>query len=339
MEKIGTIHRVFPEYVIPGGEITIEGTDFGTSLNDRVWVLANETPCRIVSASSIRIIAIIPDEVDEGRIRISLESGWGRSEGFPITIGRRLIANIHQVANPAVDPHDDSLIFTRSGSRGQALEETIFRLNTDGIAESLPDPIMNPTGIAFGMDGKMYVTNRSDGDVYSIDQDGFSTLYAGRLGIATGIAFDKEGIMYVGDRSGTIYRVFDIADFEVFAKLEPSVAAYHLTFGPDERLYVSAPGLSSSDAVYSIDKTGNVEIFFRGLGRPQGSAFSSDGSFFIAASYAGRRGVIRIKDGKAENFAAGNGIVGICFTRNGEMIAATNNSLYSIACDLKGILL
>ena len=94
--------------------------------------------------------------------------------------------------------------------------------------------------------------------------------------------------MYVGDRLGTIFCVSDFADVEVFAKLEPSVAAYHLAFGPDERLYVTAPGLASHDAVYAIDKNGEVSTFFRGFGRPQGLAFDSNGNLYIAACYQGQ---------------------------------------------------
>ena len=65
--------------------------------------------------------------------------------------------------------------------------------------------------------------------------------FSSDLGIATGIAFDREGIMYVGDRSGTIYRIEGFGIAESFAMLEPSVSAYHLAFGADERLYVTAP--------------------------------------------------------------------------------------------------
>jgi len=36
---------------------------------------------------------------------------------------------------------------------------------------------------------------------------------------------------------------------------------------------------------------------------------------------------------------AGNNIVGLCFTRKGEMIVATNDSVYSIDCGIEGTLL
>ncbi|MBP7416748.1 MAG: hypothetical protein KA831_08855, partial [Pyrinomonadaceae bacterium] len=177
--------------------------------------------------------------------------------------------------------------------------------------------------------------------VYSVGRDGTSSVYATGLGIATGLCFDAEGLMYVGDRSGTIYRVRDFAEVETFTVMDPSVAAYHMAFGPDGRLFVTAPGLASHDAVHVIDNEGFDEAFFRGLGRPQGLAFDKSGNLYIAACYQGRHGIVKISpDGQtAEHLVAGNSVVGLCFTRKGDMIVATNNSVYSIPCGIEGTLL
>jgi sugar lactone lactonase YvrE len=200
---------------------------------------------------------------------------------------------------------------------------------------------MNPTGIAFSHAGEMFVTNRAEGRVCSIDRGEEAVVYATGLGITTGIAFDTDGVMYVGDRSGTIYRIPEPAMPEIFATLEPSVAAYHMAFGPDGRLYVTAPGLASYDAVHVIDTVGKVDRYFRGLGRPQGLAFDTDGRLYVAACYRGRHGIVRILAGgeSAEMFVAGNNVVGLCFTRNGEMVVATNDSAYSINVGIYGTLL
>jgi hypothetical protein len=114
-----------------------------------------------------------------------------------------------------------------------------------------------------------------------------------------------------------------------------------MAFGPDGRLFVTAPGLASHDAVYAIDENGSVEKYFRGLGRPQGLAFGSDGNLYVAACYRGKHGVVKISDGgeSAELFVAGNNVVGLCFTRNAEMIVATNDSVYSLNVGLYGTLL
>ncbi len=40
-----------------------------------------------------------------------------------------------------------------------------------------------------------------------------------------------------------------------------------------------------------------------------------------------------------EMYVAGNNVVGLCFTRAGEMIIATNDSIYSLPVGIKGTLL
>jgi sugar lactone lactonase YvrE len=332
------IVAIRPGNAIPGGEIEIdcEGFDAGAGS-----VTVGGQACRLVGASSTHVIAVVPDDITGGEVPVQIESRGGTSGSRPVTIGHMLAEEMHLVANPAVDPTDDALILTRSGSRGQHLPATLFRLEADGYLDELPDPILNPTGVAFGPDGQMYVTNRAQGEVYAVGRDGTAAVYASGLGIATGIVFDRDGVMFVGDRSGTIYRARDIGDVDSFAVLEPSVAAYHMAFGPDGRLYVTAPGLASHDGIYAIDRDAVVKNFFRGLGRPQGLAFDTDGHLYCASCYKGRRGIVKISPGgeSAQQIVAGPNVVGLCFTRKHEMIVATADSVYSIDCGIEGTLL
>ncbi len=341
MDSSAKINRIVPQYAIPGGEISIECEGFRTESGATNSAFLDGEPCRIIAVSSRRVLATLPAVDVNGKSFIKLESSGVETEPERLTVGRLLADEMHIVANPAIDPKDESLVFTRSGSRGQQLSPTIFRLETDGYLDEMPVEIMNPTGIAFSPAGEMFVTNRADGHVCSIERSEEAVVYATGLGIATGIAFDREGVMYVGDRSGTIYRIPEPAMPEKFATLEPSVAAYHIAFGPDGRLFVTAPGLASHETVYAIDSTGHVTRYFRGLGRPQGLAFDAEGNLFVAACYRGKHGIVRIAAGgeSAELVVAGNGVVGLCFTRNGEMIVATNDAVYSLNVGIFGTLL
>jgi sugar lactone lactonase YvrE len=340
MNNAGTITSVSPAFAIPGGEIVIECEGFLLDPDGEHGAFVSGMRSRMVSASPKRVVAIVPD-CSPGEVYVHLESGGGESPTADIRIGEKLAEDMHIVANPAIDPADDAIVVTRSGSRGQQLPNTIYRIEPDGFIDELPDPILNPTGIAFGPDGNMYVTNRAEGEVYVVSPSGINPVYANGLGIATGVAFDAEGVMFIGDRSGTIYRVPEFGVVKEFATLEPSVAAYHLAFGPDGRLYVSAPGLASHDAIYAISKKGKVEKFSVGFGRPQGLAFDREGNLYIAACHQGRRGIFRIApDGlQVEHIVAGMNIVGLCFTRDGRMIVATNDTVYSIKADIRGTLL
>lgn len=346
MDQQLKLMSVEPRLAIPGGEIAISCTGFNAG-HQAGSVLIGERPCRIVAASSTRVLAIVPENVkrDESTPAeapmLSLESDGARSNTIELVVGRTLAEGMHIVANPAIDPSDDALILTRSGGRGQHLPATLFRLEPDGYFDELPDPILNPTGIAFDREGQMFVTNRAQGEVYAVSRDGTSTVYATGLGIATGIAFDADGLMYVGDRTGTVFCVREFAAVETFTVMEASVAAYHMAFSSDGRLFMTAPGLASNDAVHVIDKEGFDEKFFRGLGRPQGLAFDKADNLYVAACFRGRHGVVRISpDGSsAEHFVAGNNVVGLCFTRKGEMVVATNDTVFSIPCGIEGTLL
>ncbi len=341
MNKAGKIISVNPQHAIPGGELIIECEGFNITGEDEYGCFFNGQPAQIAGASAERIVVTVPDNSDSTTVAVTLENGGDKSESFEITVGKKLADDLHIVANPAVDPKDDSIILTRSGSRGQHLPVTLFRLTKDGFLEEMIANVMNPTGIAFNEAGELFVTNRAEGEVSRITGSAEAISYASDLGIATGIAFDKDDVMYIGDRSGTIYRIAGFGNAEVFASLEPSVAAYHLAFGADGRLYVTAPGLASFDAVYAVDKDGYDEVFYRGLGRPQGLAFDNEGNLYVVACSQGKRGIVKITpDGeKAELFVAGMNVVGLCFTRKGEMIVATGEAVYNLPLGIHGTLL
>ena len=179
---------------------------------------------------------------------------------------------------------------------------------------------------------------RNDGTVYRVSPDGRAQLWVEGMGTATGIAFDTIGNLFVGDRSGTIFKINPEREIFVFATLEPSVAAYHLAFSPTGELFVTGPTTSSFDRVYRINQKGEASTFFRGLGRSQGIAFDRRGNLYVAASYEGRRGIIRISaDGQAELVISGSGLVGLALLPGHRAILATTNTLYSLDWDVEGL--
>lgn len=343
MNKAGRIVSINPPRAIPGGEVFIECEGFQIADVENFGCFFDGQEARVVGASATRVVAAVPPngDFDTPEVEVHLESGGERSNSFSITVGKRIAEDLHIVANPAIDPNDDSIILTRSGSRGQQLPTTLFRLETNGFLTEIAADVLNPTGIAFDRDGQFFVTARADGEVLRISRDEEAASFATDLGIATGIAFDENGVMFVGDRGGTLYRVGESGSPESFALLEPSVSAYHMAFGADGKLYVAAPGLSSFDAVYRVDREGFDQVFYRGLGRPQGLAFDKAGNLYAAACVRGRHGIVRIAPDAeaAEIFVAGMNVVGLCFTRGGDLIVATNDTVYSLPVGIEGTLL
>jgi sugar lactone lactonase YvrE len=334
--------RVEPAAAIPGGEVSVECTAYDTSNIRECRVTFDGAEGRMVGAAPWRVLALVPETLDEGgTFGVVLESrDGGRSYPADLHVGRRLAEDIHMVANPAIDPDDGSVYVTRSGSRGQRMPVSLFRIDPEGEMAGVTGEVTNPTGIAFDSLGQMFVTSRMDGTVYRVTPFHEVVPFARDLGVATGLAFDRAGRMYVGDRTGTIHRVNGRGEAEVWALLEPSVAAYHLAFGPDEQLYVTGPTVSSSESVHRIDRDGRTSVFFKGLGRPNGLAFDAEGNLYVAASYRGRRGVVRISadGGEARLAVAGMNVVGLCFNAAGDMIVATNEAVYSLPLGVRGTL-
>lgn len=342
MSKAGRIVRVDPAAAIPGGEVAVECAGFDTSEVRACGATFNGARAWLVGVSPRRVLAVVPElgEGGEAEVRLTV-SDAGQSDPARVRVGRKLAEDLHIVANPAFDPSDGSLYVTRSGSRGQRLPVSLFRIDAEGQISGLHVEIANPTGIAFDPTGEMYVTSRLDGAVYRVSPFHESVAFVRNLGVATGLAFDRLGRMYVGDRTGTIHRVNGAGEAEVWALLEPSVAAYHMAFGPDDALYVTGPTVSSFESVTRLDADGRSSVFYRGLGRPQGLAFDRDGNLYVAASLRGRRGVVRVApDGSdAELFVAGVNVVGLAFGPAGEMAVATNEAVYRLPLGIKGRLL
>ena len=91
-----------------------------------------------------------------------------------------------------------------SGSRGTQAPVPLYRMTRDGVREPIAVDIANPTSLAWGPDGRLYVSSRFDGQVYRLGPDDHAEMYATELGVATGLAFSRDGHLFVGDRSGTI---------------------------------------------------------------------------------------------------------------------------------------
>src|SRR6185437_15356999 len=312
MSKEVKILGIDPLLALPGAEVTIDCENLDTSNPTlcAVWLQNQRAP--IVALSPRRVLAIVPELKQSGLTEVTLESNGHRSEAATLEVGKQLAEDLHPVANPAFDPDDGSLFVTRSGSRGEHLPVTLFRIDVNGEITEFSGDITNPTGIAFDSRGQMFVSSRMDGSIYRITPFKEAVPFAHGLGVATGIAFDTDDTMYVGDRTGTIYKVNGIGEETQWVQLESSVSAYHLAVGPDDALYVTGPTVASFDSVMRIAVDGSVSTFYKGLGRPQGVAFDPEGNLLVAASLRGRRGIVRItSDGKgASLFVAGMNLVG-----------------------------
>ena len=326
------IVQVSPAAAIAGGELQIRGKGFVKA--DRPRVTIGDVTAPVVIGSDSFMIVKVPEGASAGELVV--ENGEQSSQAWTCDIGIPIADSLHPVANPASDSFGN-IFSTFSGSRGQKVPVAVYKVDLNYNVKPFINDLMNATGLAFDRQGMLYVSSRYDGQIYQVTPNGNMAVFVEGMGIATGLAFDDEDNLYVGDRSGTIFKISPNRQIFVFATLEPSIAAYHLAFGPERYLYVTGPTTSSFDSVYRISHTGEVEVFYRGLGRPQGMAFDEEDRMYVASSLGGRKGVVRITpDRQAELFLSGPGIVGLTFTPSRALVLATTNALYRVDVGIKG---
>jgi outer membrane protein assembly factor BamB len=327
------ITSVAPAAAIPGGEIQIRGK--GLSREPRSRVLIGDVDAPVIIGSDSYMVVRVPEGAVAGDLVVS-PNEQTRSNPWTCDIGIQIVDNVHPVANPAID-RQGNIYTTFSGSRGQKTPVAVYKIDLNYTPKPFINDMMNATGLAFDSEGMLYVSSRHDGVVYAVTPSGNMSSYVEGMGVATGLAFDRDENLYVGDRSGTIFKISRSRQIYVFTTLEPSIAAYHLAFGPDDHLYITGPTTSSFDSVYRCSPAGEVETYYRGLGRPQGLAFDAAGRLYVAASLGGRRGVVRFDaPGQPQLFLSGPGIVGLAFTPSRSMIVSTNNALYRVDVDIEG---
>ena len=317
--RIGSIS---PPHTIAGGRIAIHGSD---CLVDGLVpeVRVGSGVARVVFASPTQLDVIV-STAESGHVPVRIA---GADADASVVVGAPVATGLHQVDSPVFDT-SGNLYLTYSGTRGQQVPVSIFRVAPGGARESFSSSVTNPTSMALSPDGVLYVSNRFEGAVYRLAEDGSAEAFASDLGIACGLAFAPDGHLFVGDRSGTIFEVTRQGKARVFATLPASVAAFHLAIGADG-LYVTGPTLSARDVVYCITFAGEVAVRHSGFGRPQGIAFSPDGVLHVVEALAGASGLYRVRDGcRPELLVGGHRLVGLAFRPDGGMLLCSSDTAY-----------
>ena len=319
------VTAVRPGWAIEGGLITIEGTGFPVDQPELPGVLIGGARARPVYASSTAIGVLVPAGLEGGQAALSI---GGEDAGVTVGVAAAFATGLHQVDNPVFD-RQGNLYVTYSGTRGQEVPVSIFRVRPNGTRETFSSGIVNATSMAFDPEGRLYVSSRFEGTVYRVDEDGAFESFATDLGVACGLAFAEDGTLFVGDRSGTLFRVDRQGKAAPFASIPPSVAAFHLAMAPDGGLYVTAPTLSAYDSVYRVAPDGTVSTVADSFGRPQGIAFDASGSALVVEALAGVSGLYRLRPRQPpELLLAGPGLVGVAVDPSGGLVVCSNETAY-----------
>src|SRR5437667_5738108 len=200
---LARVAAVRPLWAIESGRITVEGSGFPIDQPHLPKVYLGESSARVVYASPTRIAALVPSGLEGGRTPIRIDGAAGDA---PVDIAAPFATGLHQVDNPVFD-RADNLYVTYSGTRGQQVPVSIFRVRPNGTRETFSSGIVNPTSMALDPEGRLYVSSRFEGTVYRVGADGTFEPFASGPGVACGLAFATDGTLFVGDRSGTLFRV------------------------------------------------------------------------------------------------------------------------------------
>ena len=329
------IDGVEPATALPLGDVEATGAHLGPNGFGPPAVLVDGVAAQVLMSRAARLAFRVPEKAATGVVEV--RSPAGSSNAVPLRVARQLTDGLHPVTSPAVS-RSGMIYATISGQRGKQTPLSVVRVSPDGRGTPFVAGILNATGLAFSPDGDLYVSSRAEGTVYRVDPAGEFTVYAEGMGVATGLAFDASGNLFVGDRSGTVFKINPERQIFVHATLEPSVAAYHLAVNAAGTLFVTAPSLSSNEAIWAIDPNGDTRPWFRGLGRPQGLALSREGDVYVAACLHGRRGLVRVTPkGEASLVVAGPNLVGVAFSPFGSAILTTHDAVYDVELGVEGL--
>src|SRR5438105_6459298 len=178
------IEAVHPSAALPGGEVRISGTGLRPPELRRPRVRFGELEGAVLISSDDFLVARVPAGASSGPVVVS--TNGHSSNQHQIKVAVPIAENLHPVTNPAIDA-EGNIFVTFSGSRGQKVPVSIFKIDTNYNVKPFVADIMNATSIAFDRAGQMYVSSRLDGTVYRVAPNGTMSSYAESMGVATGI--------------------------------------------------------------------------------------------------------------------------------------------------------
>src|SRR6266498_2763597 len=183
------IESIAPSCALAGGELRINGSGLRPQDLLRPKVRFGELEAPVVVSSDAFVVTRVPEGATSGSVVVATDGHV--SNAHPVKVAVPIAESLHPVTNPALDL-EGNIYVTFSGSRGQKVPVSIFKIDTNYTVRPVATEMMNPTAIAF----------------------------------------DRDESLYVGDRNGTIFKISRDQQVFVFATLELSVSAYHLALGP-----------------------------------------------------------------------------------------------------------
>ncbi len=265
-------------------------------------------------------------------------AGSGSSPNYGGDGGPATAAQLNSPSGIAVDSSGNWYIADTSNNRIREVTSAgvINTIAGTGTAGSTGDngpasaaELSAPRAIAIDSSNNLYIADSGNNEVRKITPAGTISTIANQLNNPTSVAVDTQGSVYIADSGNSrIVQVTVSGTANTFAKL---VGVLAVAVDPSGNIVAA-----DSTQIWSVASNGALTSLVGGLTSPNGLAYASDGTLFIADTGAN---VIRQFNTSSELTAiAGTGTAG--FSGDGaSALAAQLNAPAGIAIGANGTLL
>lgn len=155
---------------------------------------------------------------------------------------------------------------------------------TGVVTDFITSGISNPSGLAYGPDGFLYIADSGSNSILRSDDAGNLTSFATGLSNPRGLTFDNQGNLYVtnGITAGSISKITRDGTRTTFTSGLNS--PYGIAFGSNNLLYVTTQG---DGGVSEVTLAGVATLKGSGIASPTGVYLSSSGDVRVASQSTG----------------------------------------------------
>src|SRR5437773_10773819 len=133
------IEAVAPALALTGGEIRITGSKLRPPDLRPPRVQFGDIQAAVVVSSDAFLVARVPEGATSGPVVVATNGNV--SNAHTVKVAVPIAENLHPVTNPAVDA-EGNIFVTFSGSRGQKVPVSIFKIDTDYNVKPLVSEMM-----------------------------------------------------------------------------------------------------------------------------------------------------------------------------------------------------
>src|SRR5437763_7826822 len=140
------IDSVSPSSARTGGEARITGSGLRPPELLRPEVRFGNFEAPVVVSSQGFLATRVPEGAVSGSVVVA--TNGHESNPHPVKVAVPIAENLHPVTNPALDS-EGNIYVTFSGSRGQKVPVSVFKIDTNYAVKPFVSDMMNATSIAF----------------------------------------------------------------------------------------------------------------------------------------------------------------------------------------------